>query len=275
MKFLIPTAFSILFCLTLNAQTNNGYYGKKAFIQVQTLMNYPLFSNGFTDNSGYGNYGYVVSGNNLVVKKDNLNVGYRVTAGYSIKRNISLLFEFGQDFSSINAPDIITTFDNLFNYSEIRYLRHEMLDLSTTVFMPIIEFGSPNALLPMGLSHQLGFGIANTKVIEKDYAYKEATDEYGQFYSSIQHYSTSINDPIDFKKITPVKKYVLMYGLSMRSPITKNLLINYGIKYTLNIGKDKYDYDWMETAEIEIIRTIYRHRSFSFINVNIGLAFAF
>lgn len=271
MKFTL-IIFSLFFFCSLNifSQKDNGYYGKKAFIQVQSLVNYPFFSNLLLDGTGYKQ-----SGSKLVQKKDNINVGFRVTAGYSVKRNISLLFEYGQDFSSVYLND----YSSFYKDDNYYYIKHEMIDITTTVFMPIIEFGSSNALLPMGLSHQIGFGIAYSKAIEKDYMFQlNGFDSWGYEYNyGYEKYSTSSIAPVDFDRMEPIKKYVLMYGLSMRSPITKNLMLNYGIKYTLNLSSNKtnyYNYD-NENLNDDLRQVIYRHRSFSFINLNIGLSFAF
>lgn len=257
---------ALLLCsFTSVGQKDNGYYGKKAFVQVQTLMNYPLVYNLLY------NTGYAQRGNSLVRKNDNFNIGYRVTAGYAVQRNVAFLFEFGQDFSSVYLPDYTSVTVN----GTYAYVQHEMIDLKTTVFMPIIEFGSSNALLPMGLSHQIGVGFAITNPIEKDYVFRYYDyDYYSSVNGNYQKYSTSTTDPINFNKVTSVKKAVIMYGLSMRSPITKSLFLNYGIKYTLNIGKYK-NFNYQYTTEDELEEEIYRNRTFSFININIGLAFAF
>lgn len=271
MKF-TQLIFTLCLFYSLNSmgQKDNGFYGNKAFVQVQTLMNYPMFSNLLLEGQGYKQ-----SGAKLVNKKDNFNIGFRVTAGYSIQRNFSLLFEYGQDFSSVYLNDYSSFYQNSVNYNSIK---HEMIDVTTTVFMPILEFGSSNALLPMGLSHQIGFGFANSKAIEKDYMFQVyGYDDMGwETNSGYVKYSTSNIKPLDFDRLESVKKYVIMYGLSMRSPITKSLMINYGIKYTLNLGRNQYYYSYNnENLNNDLNTVIYKHRSFSFINLNIGLCFAF
>jgi hypothetical protein len=71
----------------------------------------------------------------------------------------------------------------------------------------------------------------------------------------------------------------LMYGLSMRTPITKSLMIHYGLKYTINIGKyygQNNHYDQANSAYTNsFINAMYKHRTLSFINANLGLTFAF
>jgi len=89
-------------------------------------------------------------------------------------------------------------------------------------------------------------------------------------------------DPINFEKIQNVKKFVLLYALNMRTPITKSLMINYGIKYTINIGKKPNDYYYAYSGGDPTLNytkyvenSIARHRGFSFMNAFVGLTFVF
>ena len=267
----------ILFSLTLSlfslSQKNNGYYGKKFFIDLEGLGNYPMFSNIFSNSDN----GYAENANTLTYKKDNFNVGFRVNFGYAVKRNFGLSIEFGQDYSSVYGSYEDMYFDD---YSSSA-VAHEMIDVRTTVVIPKFEFTTSKALLPMGLSHQLGFGFATSSVVNKDYLYRY-TDYY--LASPFQHYSTSSTnlDPINFEKFQNVKKFVLLYALNMRTPITKNLMFNYGVKYTINIGKKPYGYyssyyngDQSLNYTKSINNAVARHRGFSFMNAFVGLTFVF
>lgn len=268
---LLIITLSVSFCSF--SQVNNGYYGKRFFVDIEGLGNNPMFSNIFanTDN------GYSANGTVLSYKKDKFNVGFRINVGFAAKRNLGLSLEFGQDYSSIYGPDNEMYFDD-YTYS---YVNHELIDVKTTVFIPKLEFTTSKALLPMGLSHQLGFGFATSAVIERDYLYRYTNY---MFTSPTVNYETATTDldPINFEKFQNVKKFVLMYALNMRTPITKSLMINYGIKYTINIGKQPnayyYAYSGVDptlsyTKAVE--NEIARHRGFSFMNAFVGLTFVF
>jgi hypothetical protein len=275
MKFYLLFIASFVVSLFTFGQKNNGYYGHKGFIQVESVMSYPLFSNLSVLNDSYNPYS--ASNNMLVAKKDNFNIGFRITAGYAIKRNIALSFEYGQDYSSVYPSQDIYVYDN-FGLGYGYQVEHEMLDITTNVFIPKIEFGTSKSLLPMGLSHQIGFGISYSKVKEKDYLYRYV-DYFG--YLPYTHYSTSSTDldPINFSNLKSLKRYVILYALSMRSPITKNLMIHYGLKYTLNVGKkqsyNSYSNNSNEYFTSEIMQSVARQRLYSFMSVNIGLTYAF
>lgn len=268
MKFSLLFIASIFCGFCTFSQKNNGYYGHKGFVQVESVMCYPLFSNIFSN----GNTAYTATNAALIAKKDNFNVGFRINAGYAVKRNIALSFEYGQDYSSVYLDPYNYVYDDLgYGYA----VQHEMLDVTTNIFIPKIEFGTSKSLLPMGLSHQIGFGVAYSKVKEKDYIYRYVN------YSGYTHYNTSSTDldPINFSSLKTIKRYVILYALSMRSPITQSLMIHYGLKYTLNVGQKQnyynYSYNSNELYTADIARSVARQRLYSLMSINIGLTYAF
>jgi hypothetical protein len=277
MKSTIILFSLIAFCSsTAIAQKDNGFFGKKGFLQVETLGNVPLFYSGFNLGNGY-QVDETSTAPRLLPKNDNFNYGFRVSAGYAVKRNLAISFEFGQDFASV-YPDPYSTVN--WDFSSYSKVTHEMVDIKTTVIMPKLEFSTSNALAPMGLSHQIGLGVSFSNVIEKDYVY---SIDYGSnlFYTKYSDNDIPI-DPINFEEIETVKKYVLMYALNMRTPITKNLMINYGVKYTLSVGGPNENNLYMNPETSSNIRytndleyQISRSRSFSFINAFAGLTFVF
>ncbi len=278
MKLLVTLLLFISVASPLMSQKDHGYYGNKAIIQIEGLANYPFFSNIISKELGGESYKSV--NNSLVSSKDRLNCGYRATVGYAVKRNIALLFEVGQDFSNVFPTRTSISLDPNFS-SDIS--KHEMLDIVTTSFIPKIEIAPSKALLPMGIGHQIGFGIANSKVIEQDYLYEIQNYDYLTYTSTYEklNYSDSEYDvdPINFKKLISVKKYVFLYALSVRKPLTKNLLLNFGVRYTLNIGTNKTDLEDSYILNDQytgiVIRSVSNHRSSSIINANIGLTFVF
>ncbi len=280
MKSTIILFSLIAFCsATAIAQKDNGFFGKKGFLQVETLGNVPLFYSAVNLGNGY-QADKSSTAPRLLAKNDNFNYGFRVSAGYAVKRNLAISFEFGQDFASV-YPDPYSTVN--WNFNSYFEVTHEMVDIKTTVIMPKLEFSTSNALSPMGLSHQIGLGVSFSNAIEKDYVYG-ITDNYFTSTTFYENYSDNKTyvDPINFQEIETVKKYVLMYALNMRTPITKNLMINYGVKYTLSVGgpRENNIYSNPETSANsrytdELEYQISRSRSFSFINAFAGLTFVF
>jgi hypothetical protein len=235
-------------------------------------MSNPLFYNLFTDEYSYP--AYKKSGSSLVRSKDQFNFGYRVSLGYAFKRNIAFSIEVGQDKSSIYPYKDNYYYDDMGYYYSMEFT-HEMIDLNTFVIVPKFEFGNANSLLPLGLTHQAGFGVSFTSIQEKDYVYR-MTDSYSTS-SGYTNYSKNTVDPVDIDKFGALRKFIIMYAINMRSPITKNLLVSYGLKYTLNVGKSySYPTNANQYMDIDyIIDEMNRQRKLSFITLNVGLTYAF
>ncbi len=255
------TVFIIVISQVVNAQKNSGFFGHKFFIQSEFLGNYPFFSN---FNISDVSTNYVAVSNSLVQKKDPFNCGFRINAGYAFKRNMSVLLEIGQDYSNV-APSNWISGDDLYNN-----IQHEMVDLVTNVVIPKIEFGTSNSLFPMGLSHQFGLGVAKTHLKEKDYLWRYNDSQYSTPY---MHYSDNQSNPIDFTIASKIKKIVLLYALNIRTPISEHVMINYGIKYTLNIGSNHTFNESNYTGLL--MEYIAKQRTYSFINASIGLTYVF
>jgi hypothetical protein len=136
----------------------------------------------------------------------------------------------------------------------------------------------------MGLGHQVGFGVEQTRIVEKDYLY---TLDYYNTVDSNKVYSQSNSDldPINFELMPKIKRFVLMYALSIRTPLSKHFLLNYGVRYSLRFGKAENQFIPSNSSNNQpignsrftndVIQTTARMRSLSIINVNIGLTYTF
>ena len=269
------TLLAIISTLSVSAQKDNGFYGNKIFVQPEFLINNPLFYNLFTGDD-YSNTIMTASGSTLRAGNDKINIGYRINLGYAVKRNMAIGIEVGQDFSSFYPYRYAQTYD-AWGYSNSIEIEHEMIDLTTLNIIPKIELANQMALLPMGLSHSIGFGVAFTKMVEKNYLFRYY-DPYNGGSMQTYTYQTSSLDPIEISKYPPLRKFVIMYGINMRTPITKNLLISYGLKYTLNVGgKNGYIYPGVNQLSdpYYVIEEMNRQRKLTFININLGLAYSF
>ncbi len=281
MKTIITLSFlSFLVAFTGYSQKtkvkNNGYYGKRTFFDLSTVISVPLFSNVFNENTAYkkGSAG-------LSQGKDYFNYGFRISIGHASKRNFAVLFEYGQDYSNIYPNKYIQN-DYTGNYNFFQAtIKHQMLDVTTNIFMPKLEFATKNSLLPMGLSHQIGLGYSKSKIALHEYTYI-ITGEDGNgvpFSGGYKKYDSKDENNLLFnsKRMPSVNKFIILYALNLRSPISKSLMINYGIRYTLQFGRyNPYPNagDGTYLDENELIRFISRQRSFSFMSFHIGLTLA-
>ncbi len=256
--------------LSLKAQKNldnKGFYDAKFFITLEGQANSPLIYNLRTA-STYPEYSRFDK--NLNEKKDKFNYGFRISGNYLIKRNTAIGIETGFDYASIYPPKNYT--DDL--QSSSISLLSEALDIKTFVIMPKIELSTKNALLPLGLSHQIGIGIAKTSIVEKNYNFL-VIDNYGNSLV----YNSIYKDKLYNYSNNSFKNYLVMYALSMRTAITKNILINYGFRYTFNLPVSSNGFSESDAQYFLQQNTIYesvkKQRSSSLINFNLGLTYAF
>jgi hypothetical protein len=280
MKKILSIYFLLLSIPLIYSQKHMGFYGSRAFVQIDGLANYPVFSNIFSLENTTDSY-FTYNGSDLVPSRDRFNAGYRINLGYALERNFAILLELGQDYSNVGLDQ--GSIYNEVNSNEIFIPRHEKLSIRTVSIVPKFEFATSKALLPMGLGHQFGLGLAYSSVVEKNYAYERISYKFGIEERRIVNYndvSTDI-DPINFEQTKQIRKVVFLYALNMRTPLTKKLLLTYGVRYTLNIGKDNLlIYTNSQTNpnnsfSYNAKQSILRHRTYSFINANIGLCYTF
>lgn len=281
MKYL-SALLLILAALPVFAQ-NPGYLGKKNVIEVFGTFQTPLFSNMI--DLANSDVSYMKKAGKLEEKMDVVDVGYHFNVSHAFSRRFGLAFEFGYDYFSVN-PGFV---DKIYNsntgftiYDEYQG-QHENLSVRSQFLLPKIEFTSKGGILPVGITHQIGLGFRSMKVIQKDYLYDlESLDEV-----DYQYYQLNATESAELEKnLTNFKErykgMTMVYVLNLRSPVSKNLLLNYGVRYTLNFMKrdqsegDGYEYEstyWYNEAEVQ--NAIRSRTRWSFIFLHFGLSFAF
>lgn len=271
MKFLIISLFALFFNNLLIGQ-NTGLYGKRTFVEFNTVSNMPIFSWFLSNSDGYSSSS---AGNSLILKKDLFDYGFRLVIGRSGTKSAGVSFEFGYDFTNLSAPIYAEkTYIDQWGYENTTAIeiRHERFDIQTISFMPKIEFTSKGGTLPVGLNHQIGLGFTSSKIKERDYKY-QLYNYYGEF-SEEEEASFSknlVNYDQSYKGIT------LLYAFNIRTPITKSMMINYGIRYTLNLpnnyasdyGTDQYYY-----PKDKFRYDIRRSRLSNVLTFNLGITYA-
>lgn len=172
------------------------------------------------------------------------NFGWRASFGYAIERNFAVGCEFGQYYSSAYVSS-----------------DYEMVDVRTTSIIPTVEFATSKALLPMGLSHQFGLGVCLSSVVDREY---------------VEGYFNGIDYAAQIKNQTTLVKGVIMYGLNMRTPVSKSMFISYGFKYTIHFLRNyKPSNYYSGDANNDVKQAVNWQQRLNFINLNIGLTYAF
>lgn len=224
MKILLTLSF-FLSAITASAQDNYGYYGKKTYIDVQANVHIPLIYNLSTYDPLFE---LSPSGNSLSQgSKDWLNIGARISLNRVVEANVGLGLEVG--FDRFTLAGYLLKDDN-YSYKE----RHEAIKVNSFLFMPKVELSGSNGLLPNGIVHQIGVGLLLNKVNRKYYLHD---DGYGTITGGPNADQSELDDFMADNKFDEAYKMLrLMYGLKMRTPVGKSLMINYGIRYTLDFG---------------------------------------
>ncbi|GAB5416253.1 MAG: hypothetical protein Crog4KO_11630 [Crocinitomicaceae bacterium] len=246
------------------AQT--GLYGRRSIVEVQGIGSMPIVYNFFNGLRPF----YNQQGDNLVDGRNLIEYGCRVNVMRAFTNQIGIGAEFGYERQIMSAPDFINLqYFNGFNNDVGLYdLRHEKIRLNTITFMPKIEISSRTNLLPIGLSHQVGFGYTRVSVDERNYTY------------IVQN---SDNDSI----ITPTENgflnydytytgFTFMYQINMRTPITDQIVLTYGIRYNGNFVRRRRPSDgFSSVGEFDMINEIRDRRNPAFVQLNFGIGYAF
>jgi len=251
------------------AQEKEGYFGARNFVTVESLLYTPLIynlRNSSDENSKYDK--------NLNPASDNFNGGFRASFGRIIERNFALCLEAGIDFSNIYAdinPSVLGIQFIDFPISK--------LNIQTYSILPKIEFATTNSLLPLGFSHQIGVGFSNSKLTKKDYNFNSGGTYDDNGAGVLINYHEYIKSHLyDYASAKSIKMYTFLYALSMRVAISKNLLFNYGFRYTLHVKNDKYFQQDSQDYLLQLTdmkERVYKQSTSNLITLNFGLTYAF
>jgi hypothetical protein len=245
----------------LQAQ-NSGFYGHKGYVELNGIGCWPILAR-----SGY----YNTYDESLRTKKDEFNSGFTVGAGYAVRRDLMIGLETGLWNFNVAGPQyfyISDGFGNSYGYS----IHHEMLDVRTFSFMPTFTFGGKKGLLPVGLNHQVGVGYTSTKVLKKDYGYRSGDNYYTQ--QQLDEINEKNGGFVDYKN--KYTGFTAAYTLKVRIPVSKSVMINYGLRYTLNLTSQNITSTGNgKMASEDLYREIRTARFRSLLTLNLGLTLAF
>lgn len=246
---------------------NSGLYGKKAYFEVSGIGNLSVI-NGITH---HDNLLYKKSGSSLIAGKDLINAGLYLSVGIATKRNFAVGVETGWWFFSMGGPEYVG-YSNGF-YTDNIYLRHEMLDARTFSLMPVLTFGSDKGLLPIGINHQIGIGFTNTSIVDKPYAYAPADSYTSQ--QTLDNLNSANHGFVDYSR--KFKGFMFVYGLKIRTPLTKRFMLNYGLRYTLNFTSSNgtfYASTDYKMSTMDVRNGISSTRFRSIVSLNLGVTIA-
>lgn len=259
----------ILILTSYSSAQTNGFLGRKNIVEFGITGQNPLVYNirgfGETYNSAYINKNGVLEN-----KPKQLSYGFRLSLGRMILRNLGLYLETGLNYFSV-----VPQFDNSYSYnSKYSDLYAQMVDIKGYSIMPKIEFASDDALLPIGISNQIGLGFNSYKTISKDYI------------GTVQFYDDLVGQksiPITRENYynyasSAIKGYTLLYKLNLRIPISERLLFNFGFRYTFNFVSRNTAYSHTSDqilTQSDMWRMIKTKENRNLFNLETGISFSF
>lgn len=259
-----------------------GFFGKKNVVSINGLGAIPLIQNFFNGPDSYSPY-FKNKNGKLTPAKDLFNGGFSIGYSHAFTHNFGLGFDFVSFYSNTEGPVVGLYTEYIPDYGYDNYisvnLDHEALSIRTLTFLPKIEFQINSNELPIGIVNQFGIGYSTTKVIEKDYIYTIT-------YPNPDNYNGLENKRVFDEKAT-YNGITIMYAFNVRTPISKSLLINYGIRYTLNYtfggesisgiipGSSANQSSNYLIDDVEMSNIIGKNRLANVISLNLGLSYLF
>lgn len=223
--FLISFSFNFVF------SQDYGYFGKKNTFSVNGTGSIPLFYLFRTK----GRPNYMKDGKSLKNKNDKFDSGFNFSYSHAFSGKFAFGFEYDILMGNVKAPiygSYVEYDPDGYSNSYAFNLKHEQLSIITHVFMPKIEYNFTGSELLFGINNQFGIGYTSTSVSEKVYLSMIDLGEYVDPNDS----SIIVNsETINYSEVQSLSGITFMYAFNIRTPISKHFMINYGIRYTLNL----------------------------------------
>ena len=271
MKYFIILLF---ICFSFNSsfysqlQKVNSMLGKRLYVDVLGTFNFNTFLNSSSNNW------YVSKNDQSLVQKTKLfNTSYRAAVGCILDKRVSLALEVARS-NEVFTSDYISYSQNVDNNTASETVtKHETIRMKTFTFMPKIEIFALGGLAPSGVSHQIGLGFSSSKPVDDSYLieidrYEFSTFEYSNFYKK----TDSLFIPkINFKGLT------FFYSLNYRKPLTKSILLNFGLNFTFNRINTNHNYSNIDEGyyiqESDLSFDVKKARGSNIISFKMGITF--
>ena len=201
---------------------------------------------------------------------DQINYSLYGNLGIQLKEQ----FAFSIDFNYYFGNMVIEDYGYRPSYSgNPSQGKTAIIDYTTIRVMPRFEFGSRGSNSPIGLSHIIGVGIELSKAKSKKYdaIVSDTTDDYIHYtYGSFQK-NTHISFPDE-----PAFNLTLLYGMEYRFPLSRNLALNIGGYFHLNVPisllkEIDYSYDSYNSIDQQFKNNLSVNRTLNLFSIRTGL----
>ena len=213
----------IICCIALSSNLSfaqGTYYNKKVELNFDVLGRMPLFYR-FTDFQDNDNT--KLEGNRLVSYRD-FDYGFMEQVVFLSKNSASFGVNVMQYKTNV-IRNYLAQMSSDGYYETSNYSTIEDLQVNTLIIMPIISYSMQDLIKPVGLTNEFGFGYIHTTVKDKDYHF---INNSGSVEKIAPPYNTG-TDGI-------YKGFSMMYTIKFSKPISRSLMFNMGMRYSLQFG---------------------------------------
>lgn len=259
MKYIVFIFINCFLLLSITAQENKamGYYGKRNYIDLSMNLNSPILYKILHKPSSYNNPQEIKI----------INSGISIQVGRLLNKKYGIALNFSRYKIACYSP-IGFYESSIFEYFSGNF---DPFITKTTNFMPVFTSSFfDNA--PMGLEFEAGIGFNITNIENNGLKYY-STDQQNQ--ASEQLLLNNIN-LYDFNQ--KFKSYTFMFGLKTRYALTKNLLFNLGIRFTLSTKLENNNFefkDYYNDFKNQLITSANKTRTNRIAVLGIGLTYVF
>lgn len=252
--------------------SQNTFLNKRNTLAIDANCNIPLLSGGFSSTSyKYGkdemrngkdwlDYGigmkYTVSVSNRV------SIG--VLANYNLM-HVSPEKQFGKNYMR-NGNSQTSSYD----------VKMQDVGINQFTFMPVLEIFLKNGQSPVGFYHIIGIGYSLSQIQKGSYGYSISSAPV------VLDETPSHNTPDYYnfqKEWKSYNSFSFLFGIGMKTPITKSLIFNYGVDFNANVFMKPSDELILENNDVlfnyENIYYNTRREQLFTIKLKAGLAFVF
>lgn len=270
---MIKTVFLIQLSVVLALMSfgqEKGYFGRKTMLEIGGGGAFPLFQNIFAQDKGY-----VVKAGAFQKSMNLVDLNFRASFATIISEKSAIGVEFQQKYYAINPIKDGTigrqyTDGNGQLQTEEINAKSAFMMLTERVIMPRYIFTTKQGRVPAGITHEFGIGYSMIAFNNRMPAIE--VDSTGIY--TAQEIQNSFLD----NRVEELKGLKWMYGVRMNYPLTKQLLVHVGMRYSYNtlFKKKAYrDYDqtqyWFSGKEIWT--RVNQRRLLGIMELNLGLTF--
>lgn len=211
----------------------NGFYGIKRYVTLDWQVSTPWIYNSIHRGE--------LLGPNLENARASMMMSYRFTYSTIIDDESAFSLELGTssyDFALAHNTKTYST--DVFAQSVLAKenilatnLKSSLVNVRSYSILPIFEFATDPGLIPSGLFHQVGIGYSWAQLTDQKYKLQVT----GISNDGLQTPVSKLYTPTNFYdyKSKSLKTVSFMYGVTRRVPISKHVLVSYGVRYMLNM----------------------------------------